>query len=216
MKHKIIIPAALTGVFPLLTIAQSSDRPNIILIMADDMGYSDIGCYGGEIETPNIDRLANNGIRYTQFYNGARSCPTRASLMTGLYAHQAGMGWMTVANLGTPQYQGELNDKCLTIAEALKSAGYATFMSGKWHLTGYARAGATYESSPDKHGFDEVFTSENEGIANGTWFHPYHFNKDLKELSEEGREFLVDRMNEEAIRFIERQNKRSPFFLYLT
>ena len=83
--------------------AQTTDnRPNIILILADDMGYSDIGCYGGEIQTPNLDKLASAGLRYRQFYNGARSCPTRASLLTGLYAHQAGMGWMTTANMQRP------------------------------------------------------------------------------------------------------------------
>ena len=104
-------------------------RPNIILMMADDMGFSDIGCYGGEIQTTNLDRLAEHGLRYTQFYNTARCCPTRAALMTGLYAHQAGMGAMTAP---TPLrgYQGHLNRNCVTIAEVLKTAGYSTFMSG--------------------------------------------------------------------------------------
>ena len=97
----------------------SRDRPNIVLIMADDMGYSDIGCYGGEIHTPNLDNLAKGGLRFTQFYNTARCCPTRASLMTGLYAHQTGMGWMTAANLGYDGYRGDLNNKCVTIAEVL-------------------------------------------------------------------------------------------------
>lgn len=111
--------------------AQTTDnRPNIILILADDMGYSDIGCYGGEIQTPNLDKLASAGLRYRQFYNGARSCPTRASLLTGLYAHQAGMGWMTTADMQRPPYQGCLNNECVTIAEILKSAGYSTYMSG--------------------------------------------------------------------------------------
>ena len=93
----------------------ADDRPNIILIMSDDMGYSDIGCYGGEIKTPNLDQLAANGLRFTQFYNTARCCPTRATLLTGLYAHQAGVGHM-MGNYGIPQYQGELNRNCVTIA----------------------------------------------------------------------------------------------------
>ena len=108
-------------------------RPNIILIMADDMGFSDIGCYGSEIHTPNLDRLAAGGVRFTQFYNTARCCPTRAALLTGLYSHQAGVGHM-VQDRGTPAYQGYLNDRCVTIAEALKPGGYHPLMSGKWHV----------------------------------------------------------------------------------
>ncbi len=109
-------------------------RPNIIVMMADDMGFSDLGCYGGEITTPNIDRLAGNGVRFTQFYNTARCCPTRASLLTGLYQHQAGVGHM-VSDYGLPAYRGDLNQSCVTMAEALKPAGYKTLMSGKWHVT---------------------------------------------------------------------------------
>ena len=101
---------------------QNGKRPNIVLIMADDMGFSDIGCYGSEIATPNLDRLAAQGMRFTQFYNTARCCPTRASLLTGLYAHQAGVGHM-VGDRGIPSYQGYLNDHCVTIAEVLRSAG---------------------------------------------------------------------------------------------
>src|SRR5690606_2153859 len=85
--------------------AGGSKRPHIVLVMADDLGYSDIGCYGGEVQTPNLDRLAGDGIRYKQFYNAARCCPPRASLISGLYPHQAGMGWMAAADLGTPAYQ---------------------------------------------------------------------------------------------------------------
>jgi hypothetical protein len=108
-------------------------QPNIVLILVDDMGYSDIGCYGSEIQTPNLDRMAGEGVRFTQFYNGARCCPTRASLLTGLYAHQAGVGHM-IGNEGPGPYQGFLNDSCVTIAEVLKGGGYATYMSGKWHV----------------------------------------------------------------------------------
>ena len=114
-------------------VANADTRPNIVLILADDLGYSDVGCFGGEIETPNIDRLAREGVRMTQFYNAARCCPTRASLLTGLYPHQAGVGHM-MGNRGLPGYQGQLNDRCVTIAEALGSAGYRTAMAGKWHV----------------------------------------------------------------------------------
>ncbi|MBA7613628.1 hypothetical protein ES703_20882 [subsurface metagenome] len=108
----------------------TADKPNIILIMVDDMGYSDIGCYGGEISTPNLDRLAEDGLRFTQFYNTARCCPTRASLMTGLYPHQAGVGHM-MSDRGLDGYRGDLNNRCVTIAEVLKQVGYSTYMSGK-------------------------------------------------------------------------------------
>ena len=115
--------------------------PNIVIIMVDDMGYSDIGCYGGEIETPNLDKLAANGLRFTQFYNSGRCCPTRASLLTGLHPHQAGIGHMTNTpakpkshDRGVPGFRGFLNRKCVTIAEVLKPRGYHTLMSGKWHV----------------------------------------------------------------------------------
>jgi arylsulfatase len=108
-------------------------RPNIVLILADDLGYSDVRCFGGEIRTPHIDRIAAEGVRMTQFYNNARCCPTRAALLTGLYPHQAGVGHM-MANRGLPGYQGQLNDKCVTLAEVLGASGYRTAMAGKWHV----------------------------------------------------------------------------------
>lgn len=104
-------------------------KPNIIVIMADDMGYSDLGCYGGEIETPNLNRMAAEGVRFREFKNTARCCPTRASLLTGLYSHQAGIGHM-VNDYGVPGYRGDLNRTSVTIGEALKPAGYATAMIG--------------------------------------------------------------------------------------
>lgn len=116
------------------SVNDQAPRPNIIVIMSDDMGYSDIGCYGGEIDTPNLDSLAKSGLRYTQFYNTGRCCPTRASLLTGLYAHQAGIGQMT-NDAGRPGYKGDLGRDVMTMAEVLKTAGYSTYMAGKWHVT---------------------------------------------------------------------------------
>src|SRR4051812_1045095 len=118
----------------------AADKPNIIVILADDLGFSDIGCFGSEIQTPNIDALASTGIRYTQFYNTARCCPTRASLLTGLYPHQAGVGHMMVDKGEKFQgYRGDLNRNCLTIAEALRPAGYRSYAVGKWHVTRHNR-----------------------------------------------------------------------------
>src|SRR5438132_10125649 len=113
--------------------AVEPSRPNVLLILSDDMGFSDLGCYGGEIATPNLDQLAAGGIRFTQFYNTARCCPTRASLLTGLYSHQAGVGHMT-EDKGLDGFSGELNKRCVTIAETLKPAGYRTYAVGKWDV----------------------------------------------------------------------------------
>src|SRR5437016_5279592 len=115
-------------------LAVAATRPNIVVIMSDDMGYSDIGCYGGEIQTPTLDRLAAGGLRLTQFYNTARCCPTRAALLTGLYSHQAGIGHM-MEDKGLDAYRGDLNRRCATIAEVLRPAGYGTYAVGKWHVT---------------------------------------------------------------------------------
>lgn len=127
--------------------ANAADRPNIIVIMVDDMGFSDIGPYGSEIRTPNLDRLAKNGVRFSQFYNTGRCCPTRATLLTGLYSHEAGIGWMTT-DQKLPGYRGHLNNECVTIAEVLKPAGYFTVMTGKWHV------GFNHGVTPWSRGFD--------------------------------------------------------------
>lgn len=135
--------------------------------MADDMGYSDMGSFGGEISTPNLDRLAEGGIEFTQFYNAARCCPTRASLLTGLYPHQAGIGGMT-NDRGVPSYRGDQNKQCVTIAETLKEIGYQTFMSGKWHVTKHVDFWRTWltedqktrtskDNWPLQRGFEEFF-----------------------------------------------------------
>lgn len=125
----------------------AAERPNVIILFADDLGYSDIGCFGGEIETPNLDRLAAGGIRFTQFYNAGRCCPARASLLTGLYQHQAGVGMMVYRNSGDG-YRGHLNQRCVTFGEVLGAAGYRTMMTGKWHT------GHVPESLPEVRGFD--------------------------------------------------------------
>ena len=193
-------------------------RPNIVIILADDMGFSDLGCYGGEIETPNLDRLAANGLRYTQFYNTSRCCPTRASLLTGLYSHQTGMGWMTAANLGHPGYTGELNNQCVTIAEILQQAGYATYMSGKWHLTfdKYMDPEGPKDSWPAQRGFDRYFGPLYGG---GSYFTPKTLTVDNTRIEAPSDFYLTDAISDHAVGFLKKHAENrpaSPFFLYVT
>ncbi|MBM3858712.1 MAG: arylsulfatase [Verrucomicrobia bacterium] len=178
------------------------------------MGYSDLGCYGGEIETPHLDALAANGLRFTQFYNAARCCPTRAALLTGLYPHQAGIGHMT-QNDGIPSYQGFLNDRCLTMAEALRPAGYATLTVGKWHV------GSAPGQWPLDRGFDRFWGTPSGG---GVYF------KDTLQIRTEvffvsGQDhveppddmYVTDTFTDRALQFVEETvaRRKQPFFLYL-
>lgn len=192
-------------------------RPNIVIILADDMGFSDIGCYGGEINTPNIDGLAASGLRFKQFYNDGRCCPTRASLMTGLHPHLAGIGHMTEGpELPSPlkdePYQGYLNDQCVTLAQVLGQAGYHTLMTGKWHL-GYHRK----ETWPLQRGFDKYF-----GIISGAcdYFKPSG-NRGLTLMNEPFEApdgfYTTDAFTQYACRFVAEsvQADDRPFFLYL-
>lgn len=189
-------------------------RPNIIIIMSDDMGYSDIGCYGGEIKTPNLDALAANGMRFTQFYNTARCCPTRASLLTGLYAHQAGIGHMT-GNYGLPQYQGFLNKECLTIAEALKPAGYRTYMSGKWHVTPKIRPDDPKDNWPLQRGFDKFFGTIHGA---GSLFDPNSLTRGNTQITPEndpeykpkGTWYYTDAISDNTVNYINSHFKEHP------
>ena len=113
--------------------SRATDRPNILVVLADDLGFSDIGCFGAEIRTPNLDALATSGRLFTDMHNNPRCCPSRASLLTGLYPTQTGVGYMN-GNEGTPAYQGYLNESCMTLGEALGRSGYRTAISGKWHV----------------------------------------------------------------------------------
>ena len=147
--------------------APTAKQPNIILIMADDMGYSDIGCYGSEIKTPVLDQLAESGLRLTQFYNTSRCCPTRAALLTGLYSHQAGIGLMT-GDRGYDAYRGDLNRQCVTLAEALNS-DYQNYMSGKWHVTRHVNPQGPNFNWPLQRGFDRFYGTI---IGAGSFYDP--------------------------------------------
>ena len=190
--------------------ADSDTRPNIVLIMVDDMGYSDLGCYGGEITTPNIDGLAEKGLRFSQFYNTARCCPTRASLLTGLYQHQAGMGQMTGSFPDAMEaYQGYLNRHCLTLAEVMGPAGYHCYMTGKWHV------GRKEEHMwPLQRGFERYF-----GIIGGAsnYFAPKGLMLDNEELPvpDDPDFYNTTRFTDYALQFLEEQEDDDPFLLYL-
>ncbi|MDR1102753.1 MAG: arylsulfatase [Tannerella sp.] len=194
--------------------SRRDERPNMIVILADDMGYSDVGCYGGEIETPNIDRLAQNGLRYRQFYNCARSCPTRASLLTGLYPHQAGMGWMAAADMQRPPCQGYLNRQCVTLADVLQSAGYYTCMSGKWHVSSDRQNnGRMKDNWPLQRGFNRFY-----GITGGAsnYFKVHYTNDNGQgESPDDGAFYFTHAISDSAAAFIRRHDYRqAPIFLY--
>ena len=139
MTYKLTVTTlALTAITSTVAVTHAkpdTEHPHIVLILCDDMGFSDLSCYGGEIHTPNIDYLAEQGIRFSQFKNTGRSCPSRAALLTGHYQHEAGMGWMTAVDEHRPGYRGQISDHLPTLAEVLRDQGYATYMSGKWHVT---------------------------------------------------------------------------------
>lgn len=207
------------------SLAAGAERPNVVLIMVDDLGFSDLGFHGGEIATPNLDALAAGGVRFSQFYNTGRCCPTRASLMTGLHPHQTGIGHMTnppgqtVHDLGVPGYRGFINDQCVTIAEVLRAAGYATLMTGKWHL-GFDQR----ECWPLQRGFDRYYGC----IAGATrYFQPVQprgmmlDNTPLEQPEGTTDEafYTTDAFTDYAIRFLAEhqvgERQEDPFFLYL-
>ncbi|HEX7378789.1 MAG TPA: arylsulfatase [Pirellulales bacterium] len=219
MKIKtVFLLASLCHLFVPLA-APAADRPNIVVVLVDDLGFSDIGCYGGEVPTPNLDRLAAEGVRFTQFYNTARCSPTRASLISGLYPHQAGMGWLD--NMVVPQSQGihgRLLPRCVTIAQVLRGAGYFTAMTGKWHL------GQQHGTTPWNRGFDRSLNSR---------YGEVYFPKEMdrpgtdvlylngKELPKSSPTFgadwySTDLFTEWGLKFIdEAREQKKPFFLYL-
>jgi arylsulfatase len=171
-----------------------------------DLGYSDSGCFGGKIRTPNLDSLARNGVRFTQFYNAARCCPSRATLLSGLYAHQAGIGHM-VNPKPFPSYAGDLSRRCATIAEVVKPGGYQTYMSGKWHITPFNESKHNW---PLQRGFDRYY-----GIIDGAanYFDPDSLVRDNERIERDGADYyLTDAIAAHAARYIEQAN--GPFFLY--
>jgi len=206
---------------PAARAADPPPRPNIVILFVDDMGYSDVGCFGGEIDTPQLDRLAAGGVRLTQFYNTSRCCPSRAALLTGLYSHQAGIGMMVYRDHG-PGYRGNLNDRCVTFGEVLRAAGYQTMMVGKWH------AGHEPHSRPEVRGFDR-FTGIYPHI-DSYWkvLRACDIYRDRELLIPAGENpvnpyrpdeafYTTDFFTDAAIDYVDRalQNKSKPFLLHL-
>ncbi len=217
MRNQLYPFVMFAGLFNLQANCNSNEpvnksRPNIIYILADDLGYSELGCYGNKFnETPNLDKLASQGVRFTQAYAAAPVCsPYRAALMTGQYPARIG-----ITDYLRPDASQFLDTAYVTLPEALRFNGYHTGIIGKWHLSGYKSEKAPIEVLPGKQGFDEVISSETAGIADGTYFYPYHFNPSMKKKLNTEKEFLADRMNQEALEFIEK-NHEKPFFLYLS
>ncbi len=199
----------------------AGNRPNIILILSDDMGFSDLGCYGGEIETPNLDALAAGGLRFTQFYNTARCCPSRASLLTGLHPHQAGVGHM-VSDDGLEGYRGELNRKCVTIAEVLHAADYGTYMAGKWHVTGHVQPNGAKDNWPCQRGFDHFYGTIHGA---GSFYDPNSLTRDNTQISPYADEhykpekfYYTNAISDHATRFIADhfdKHADKPMFMYV-
>jgi len=219
-----LLPALTVPPSGIVVEAQPESRPNIIIMMSDDMGWSDIGCFGGEIKTPNLDALAAGGVRFTQFYNGARCCPTRASLLTGLYPHQAGLGHM-VEDLGTPAYRGNLGRNAVTIAEALKPAGYRSYMAGKWHVTPgrpVERMKEYRDNWPRERGFDRFYGTIR---GSGSFWDPSGLVREREFISpfadpeyQPKEYYYTDAITDHAVRYVQdhaRENRGQPFFLYV-
>ncbi|MCE9562902.1 MAG: arylsulfatase [Planctomycetes bacterium] len=214
---------ALLALVCLAPLGHAAEKPNVIVILSDDMGFSDLGCYGGEINTPNLDALAANGLRFTQFYNTARCCPTRASLLTGLYPHQAGVGHM-MEDKGNqfPGYRGNLNNSCRTIAEMLKPTGYRNYAVGKWHVTRHTAKDGPKENWPLARGFDRFYGTIHGA---GSFYDPSSLVRDDTMISPfadpeytPATYYYTDAISEHATRFVGQHAKDhvgKPFFLYV-
>jgi arylsulfatase A-like enzyme len=199
----------------LYTDIHAQTKPNIVFIMADDMGYSDIGCYGSEISTPNIDRLAKKGVKLNQFYNTARCCPTRASLLTGLYPHNTGLGYMTGFNQNSPGYKGEIGTNCVTIPEVLETAGYKNYMAGKWHVSINTKNNGPKNNWPLQRGFNRYFGTI---PGSGSFFVPKGLASGNTIIKAPANFYYTDAISDTASKYINEhvaKAKNNPFFLYV-
>jgi arylsulfatase A-like enzyme len=207
----------------IVTAVEQDPRPNILLIVADDLGFSDIGAFGSEIQTPNLDQLAYAGARLTNFHAGAVCSPSRSMLLTGVTSHLAGLGNMAEEMApnqeGQPGYEGVLNNRVVSVATLLRESGYQTFMTGKWHL------GLSDETSPHARGFDRSFAILNGGgshyadmraITNGRETSPYRKDNVMLDTLPDNFNYSSEFYVDEMINYIEEGDDERPFFAMLS
>ncbi len=213
LMNRILFTPLLLGTAVSHLAAQEPSSPNIVLIMCDDMGFSDLGCYGSEIETPHLDSLAQAGVRFTQFKNTGRSCPTRAALLTGRYQHQVGMGWMTAVDEHRPGYRGQISKEYPTIAEVMKANGYGTYMCGKWHVTVDGAFYAPNGSFPTQRGFDRYYGCLTGG---GSYYKPKPVYNDMELATEFPDDYYyTTAISDSAASFVRQHLADTPMFLYV-
>lgn len=191
--------------------ANAAGRPSFIVILADDMGYSDLGCTGGEIRTPHLDQMAAEGLLLTHCYNTSRCCPSRAALLTGQYQWDAGLGHMNTTRSPWPEYQQALSRQTPTLAEVLRLHGYQTAMSGKWHV------GDQREDWPDRRGFEQFYGTPTGG---GLYFYPSAFYdrpvfRNGQQVEPDADWYSTDGFTDFALEFLRDCDRSRPFFLYL-
>ena len=212
------------------TALETPQKPNIVVIMADDLGFSDLGCYGGEVDTPALNGLAENGLRFNAFYNTSRCCPSRAALLTGQYPHQAGIGQMTM-DRNLPGYRGRLDEQTVTLAEVLKTAGYQTGMVGKWHVSPTENLGGNeqlewlnhqteketfsdLDTYPTARGFDKYYGNI-WGVVD--YFDPFALVNGTEPVKEVPKDFYyTDAIGDSAVAYVDHfVREEKPFFLYV-
>ena len=192
--------------------SSKNKKPNIIVILTDDMGFSDIGSYGSEINTPNIDRLAMNGVRFSHFYNTARCSPSRASLLTGLYPHQAGMGHLSTENYTEEGYVDDLSKNAVTMAEVFQSSGYATYMTGKWHIAKDIVNQNDRSNWPMQRGFQRYFGTLN---GSGSFYDPGTLVSNNTYITPGDNFYYTNAITDTAVKFINEHQTPNPFFFYI-
>jgi arylsulfatase len=218
-KRRYTLIAGIIICFALLAVSSNaisqnakSKKPNVIVILSDDMGYSDIGCFGSEISTPHLDKLAKNGLRFTQFYNTARCSPSRASLLTGLYPHQAGMGHLSTENFPEPGYTDDLSKQAVTMGEVFRLGGYATYMVGKWHIAKNLTPQGDRSNWPMQRGFQRFFGTLN---GSGSFYDPGTLMSGNSFIAPSSDFYYTDAISDTAVKYIREHSSRTPFFMYV-